>query len=120
MMGGLESARQAITSADEIWLNATVHGELMAGFLGGSRFDQNHRDLYRFMEAFQVQQAPIFFETALEYARLVKFLRDGGNPIPSNDVWIAATAVRHGLTVLTLDAHFLRLPQVQVQVQLIS
>lgn len=115
MMGGLESARQAISSADELWLNATVYGELMAGFLGGTRFDQNLEDLNRFMESCQVQQAPICFETSLEYARLVKFLKDGGNPIPANDVWIAATAVRHGLTVLTLDAHFLRLPQVQVR-----
>jgi len=37
-----------------------------------------------------------------------------GTPIPANDVWIAATAAQHGLRLLTLDAHFLRIPQVIV------
>lgn len=27
-------------------------------------------------------------------------------PIPSNDLWIAASALEHGAALLTLDAHF--------------
>jgi len=33
-------------------------------------------------------------------------LRDKGRPIPSNDLWIAATSLRHGLALATLDTHF--------------
>lgn len=29
-----------------------------------------------------------------------------GNPIPDNDIWIAAIAMEHDLTVLTGDKHF--------------
>ena len=45
-------------------------------------------------------------ETARAYADIVVGLRKAGTPIPTNDVWIAACAVRHGAAVITLDAHF--------------
>jgi predicted nucleic acid-binding protein len=31
---------------------------------------------------------------------------------PENDLWIAATALRHNLTLITYDAHFDRIPHV--------
>ena len=30
-----------------------------------------------------------------------------GRPIPTNDLWLAAVALRHGLDLLTRDSHFL-------------
>jgi len=33
-------------------------------------------------------------------------LRRAGTPIPTNDVWIAASAFKAGATVLTYDHHF--------------
>jgi len=44
----------------------------------------------------------------------VPSLQSAGTPIPTNDVWIAATAMQHGLGVLTTDAHFTRIRQVAV------
>lgn len=35
--------------------------------------------------------------------------------IPTNDLWIAATAAEHGLPLLTRDAHFQGLPGVEVE-----
>jgi predicted nucleic acid-binding protein len=29
-----------------------------------------------------------------------------GTPIPTNDIWIAALAMQHGLPLYTRDAHF--------------
>ncbi len=29
-----------------------------------------------------------------------------GQPIPTNDLWIAASSLRHGLAVATFDEHF--------------
>ena len=40
------------------------------------------------------------------YGLLVKNLRAAGNPLPTNDIWIAATALSHGAAVLTRDSHF--------------
>jgi tRNA(fMet)-specific endonuclease VapC len=33
-------------------------------------------------------------------------LRRQGRPIPTNDMWIAASALRHGLSLFTYDQHF--------------
>jgi tRNA(fMet)-specific endonuclease VapC len=44
--------------------------------------------------------------TAVRYAAIREQLRVRGRPISSNDAWIAALAIQHGLTVLSRDAHF--------------
>lgn len=45
-------------------------------------------------------------ETAEVYARIKQGLRSKGRPIPDNDLWIAATAIQHGVALLNRDAHF--------------
>ena len=42
------------------------------------------------------------------------FVNKSGNPVPSNDIWIAAAAVRSGAVVLTYDAHFSAIERVGV------
>jgi predicted nucleic acid-binding protein len=44
--------------------------------------------------------------TADLYALVYAALRRKGQPIPSNDLWIAASCLEHGAALLTLDAHF--------------
>jgi tRNA(fMet)-specific endonuclease VapC len=44
--------------------------------------------------------------TASHYGSLKERLRAKGRPIPENDLWIAALALEHGLTLLTQDRHF--------------
>lgn len=53
------------------------------------------------------------FETAAEISasvvtlgELKNELRRKGRPIPENDIWIAATALQHGLTLVTRDSDF--------------
>lgn len=45
-------------------------------------------------------------ETAKIYARVHRELRQQGRPIPTNDMWIAAQALQHGLALDTRDVHF--------------
>ena len=40
------------------------------------------------------------------YSEVFRALKDKGRPIPSNDLWIAATTLRHKLAVATFDEHF--------------
>jgi tRNA(fMet)-specific endonuclease VapC len=42
------------------------------------------------------------------------------DPIPQNDMWIAATASATGATLLTTDAHFTRLSEEQLTVKLVK
>jgi tRNA(fMet)-specific endonuclease VapC len=44
--------------------------------------------------------------TADLYALVYAALRRKGQPIPTNDLWIAASSLEHGAALLTLDAHF--------------
>jgi len=48
--------------------------------------------------------------TALRYATIRSDLRSKGQLIPDNDLWIAATALAHDLTLATGDRHFERVP----------
>ena len=111
---GHDGALAVVQSAAEIVLPAVVLGELLAGFRIGSRERSNRRELDAFMESPRVRVAPLDFETAQRYAEILPYLRERGTPIPTNDIWIAATAMEWGLRILTTDPHFGRLPQVSV------
>ena len=50
---------------------------------------------------------PVSDVTADRYARIAYSLRRKGNPIPQNDVWIAAQAMEHGAGLVSFDKHFL-------------
>jgi predicted nucleic acid-binding protein len=34
--------------------------------------------------------------------------------VPTNDIWIAASAMELGLRIITLDRHYLEIPQIVV------
>jgi tRNA(fMet)-specific endonuclease VapC len=44
--------------------------------------------------------------TAEHYATIYVHLKRKGRPIPTNDMWIAASALRHGFALFTYDGHF--------------
>jgi predicted nucleic acid-binding protein len=54
-------------------------------------------------------------ETSERYAAIVGYFRIRGTPIPTNDVWIAASAMQQGLKVLTTDRHYLGVPQITTE-----
>ena len=51
--------------------------------------------------------------TASVYGVLKNMLRSKGRPLPENDIWIAAVAIQHGLTLVSRDAHFDELETLQ-------
>ena len=48
--------------------------------------------------------------TAEQYATIFTLLRTTGTPMPTNDMWIAASAMQHALRLFTFDAHFRNIP----------
>jgi predicted nucleic acid-binding protein len=101
-----EPAVERLRRAEYIGLSTVVLGELLAGFRCGSREKENRRELDQFLDSPRVEVLDIDEETAEFYAGVFRALRDKGRPIPSNDLWIAATSLRHGLALATLDEHF--------------
>jgi len=63
-------------------------------------------ELELFLETPRVHFLSLNETTAEIYATAFKQLKSKGKPIPTNDIWIAATAMQHGLSLLTLDKHF--------------
>ena len=104
----------AIRGADEIVLNPVVLAELRSGFLRGTQHAQNERELQTFLKAPRATTLPIDEETADRYAVILSALWNAGTPVPTNDIWIAATAMQHGLRVLTTDEHYSHINQVVV------
>jgi len=103
---GEGSARETIASADEILLPVPVLGELRAGFRSGSREEANLRELEQFLASPRVRVHPLGEETAIFYAEVHGSLRKAGTPIPTNDLWIAASALESGSVLVTRDSHF--------------
>jgi predicted nucleic acid-binding protein len=61
-----------------------------------------------------VRTVPISDETAERYASIDASLRTRGQPIPTNDLWIAASAMEHGTELVTLDRDFQKVSQILV------
>ncbi len=104
-----------IGEVDEIALNAIVLGELHSGFRRGSLRRRNEEELESFLASPRVSVFRLDEETADRYATIVEALRKAGTPIPTNDIWIASTAMQYGLVLLTTDDHYKRVSQIIVE-----
>ena len=92
-----------------LFVTPTVAGELAAGTSLAERARWE-----RFLSPFRV--LPITEDVSWEYGRASRYLRDNGAMIGGNDLWIAATAVAHGVPVVTRNArHYRRVPGLDVR-----
>lgn len=101
---------ERLGACDEVWVPLMVLGEIKAGFLGGA---QRHNEalLQRFLAKATVSVLLPGRETAEHYGRIFVQLKRAGTPVPDNDLWIAALALEHDLTLITRDRHFERIGQ---------
>ncbi len=97
-----------------VGISAISVAELYDGIPGAHDPDQSERELTELVGQFDL------LEVDVEIARLFGFeryrLRRRGEPIGDMDLLIAATAVRHDLTLLTNNRrHFDRIPDLAVE-----
>ena len=97
---------EILRSVEYIAISTTILGEIYSGFKLGSKEKQNCHELDLFLDSPRVNFLSLDETTAEIYAAVFKQLKSKGKPIPTNDIWIAATAIQHGLSLLTLDKHF--------------
>ena len=81
-------------------------GELLSGVKGGSKERANRGELAEFLDAPRVSLYGITEDTAEFYADILNRLKEAGNSIPTNDIWIAAVAFEHGLRLYSKNRHF--------------
>jgi tRNA(fMet)-specific endonuclease VapC len=103
---GDKDALQIIQKATTIGFSVVVLGELLAGFTAGSKESTNREELKAFLNSPRVMLLNIGEATSEFYANVFSGLKRKGKPIPTNDLWIAATALEHGHAIFTYDRHF--------------
>jgi len=105
---GHRPVAELIDSATWLGVPTVTLGEIEVGFLlgGEQRRQRNRQELLEFLDHPVVEELPVTGEVALLYGNMVAGLRRAGTPVPTNDIWIAATAALAGSLVLTYDAHF--------------
>ena len=111
-MRGEPGRVQIVRTARRIHLPLIVLGELRAGFASGNQESRNAANLQRFLNSPRVSVLLPDEQTTHHYAQIHLQLRRKGVAIPTNDLWIAALTVQHGLILCTTDAHFDHVPQV--------
>jgi len=103
---GDEKAVEEIRNAETIGMNSVLLAELYAGFRLGSREKKNLAELEAFRESARVKTFDVTERTAFFYSHVLAGLRRKGHPIPTNDIWMAASAMEHGMVLLSFDEHF--------------
>ncbi len=97
-------AQSALLAAERVFVPSVALGELYYGAQKSGRREENVARVDRFAAANEVLSPDV--ESARHYGAIRDALRRQGRPIPDNDIWIAAIARQHGLTLITRDAHF--------------
>ena len=90
--------------APEVFVPAVALGELFFGAAKSDRPAENTARVERFASGRAIVAPDL--DVAREYGKLKQYLRQKGRPLRENDIWIAATAKRHGMVLVTRDHHF--------------
>jgi predicted nucleic acid-binding protein len=111
-----ESGRKLHQGAlpEELAISVITIGELRAGVLAASDLRSRERRLGTLTAALALDPLPVDDTVAEAWARLRVLLRDAGQRMPVNDSWIAATAMAHGVPVVTQDADYVELDDLPV------
>jgi predicted nucleic acid-binding protein len=113
---GFEAGRIADDDvAEYAWAISTVTlGELRLGVLRAAGPDVIARRLETYQLARQFDPLPVDESVSDAWAILVAKLREQGRRMPINDSWIAATAIAHGVPVVTQDSDYDKTPDLTV------
>jgi tRNA(fMet)-specific endonuclease VapC len=104
MLNNDEAAISLLSGIEQAYLPVTVVGELYYGAMRSSHKQENMAVFQQVISDFEI--LPIDIETADSYASIKAGLVASGINIPENDLWIAACAHAHQLSLATFDGHF--------------
>ncbi len=99
---------------DRLAVSFITIGELRAGVLAATDLEVRDRRLRTRMAAQALDPVPVDGRVTDAWARLRVALRDAGLRLPTNDSWIAATAMALGVPVVTQDDDYVDVPGLKV------
>lgn len=89
---------------EELYVSSISIGELMYGAALSKKSDFNQELYFGFCN--QMKIIYVDSDIAKTYGTIKAQLKKKGRPIPENDIWIAATAITAGLSLVTADTDF--------------
>ena len=95
-------------------ISAITLGELRLGVLQAKDPEAASRRLSIYQLAQRFEALTVNESVADAWALLVSRLRAAGRKVPINDSWIAATAIAHHIPIVTQDADYDAMPDVEV------
>jgi tRNA(fMet)-specific endonuclease VapC len=93
-----------IAKAEEVFVPCISIGELYFGAYKSIKLEENLARIDEF--ALNNTVLPCDTDTAKKYGDIKSSLKEEGQSIPENNIWIAAIAQQYALTLVTKDPHF--------------
>ena len=112
LLGEEPAVAQHVQDAEAVYVPAIAIGELYYGARKSVRATENVERVAALAAASAVLACDA--ATAAAYGDLKATLCARGTPIPENDLWIAALARQHQLTLVSRDAHFSGIPGLDI------
>ena len=104
---------QRLAAATEVFVPVIAIGELYYGAQHSGQVAKNLAQVQGFAAQSKILSCDL--ATADYYGQIKQELKQKGNPIPENDIWIAAIARQHSLTVVSHDQHFQQVPSLDLE-----
>ena len=114
IFAGDRAVLDPLAQSNDIFLPTIVLGELYYGARKSTLIDANICRIDELAASSALLGCDI--DTARHYGTIKNDLRAKGRPIPENDIWIAAVAQQHGLTLVSRDKHFNEVDGLSLQV----
>lgn len=113
---GLEAARFDVSRFENFeWgVSAITLGELRRGVLQAQNPEAASRRLSTYQLAQRFEALTVDEAVSEVWALLISRLRAVGRRAPINDSWIAATAIAHGVPIVTQDSDYDAIPDLEV------
>jgi tRNA(fMet)-specific endonuclease VapC len=113
LFGNDSGVLQQLSAASHIFIPSIVLGELYYGANKSAHSKSNITHI----DNFSLKSAVLAYDTdtARHYGYIKDHLRAKGNPIPENDIWIAALAKQYHLTLISRDQHFRVIKEIKVE-----
>lgn len=97
-----------LSRESQLYMSVITQGEMLSGVV--VVVNEVHRERLQRLYEQTIEQAagvlPITEAVATHYAELLAYLRRSGRPIPTNDIWIAASALVYDMILVSADRHF--------------
>ena len=106
-----EEVKNNLAQANEVFIPSNAIGELFYGARKSGRVQANLARVDELIANSTVLRCDT--ETARQYGEVKNQLRLKGRLLPENDIWIAAVALQHNLVLVTRDAHFQQVENLQ-------